>query len=57
MSEMRICTLSKNSYKFSIAIMIEQKEEIIEANICEYLMLRGAKVDKIISEGYFDQNK
>lgn len=34
--------------------MSEQKEEIIEANICEFLMFKWAKVDKIISEGWYD---
>lgn len=32
-------------------------EEHIESQICEYLMLKWAKVDKIISEWYYDKNK
>lgn len=36
--------------------ILETSEEIIEANICEFLMYRWAKVDKIISEGWYDPN-
>lgn len=35
----------------------EQKEEAIEANICEFLMMKGASLDKIISEGFYNANK
>ena len=34
----------------------EQREEDIEADICEFLILKGASLDKIISEWYYDQN-
>lgn len=35
----------------------EQKEEVIEANICEFLMYKGASLDKIISEGFYNAAK
>lgn len=35
----------------------ESSEEIIEANICEFLMYKWAKVDKIVSEWWYDPNK
>lgn len=35
----------------------EQKEEAIEADICEYLMYHGASLDKIISEGFYNASK
>lgn len=40
-----------------MAYKIEPLEEYIEADICEYLALKGATVSKIISEGFYDKNK
>ena len=34
--------------------MQEEKEEYIEADICAFLELKGASLDKIISEGFYD---
>jgi hypothetical protein len=35
----------------------EPREEDIESDICEFLTLKGASLDKIVMEGYYDQNK
>ena len=49
-SLLKIFWMRKNS-------ILETSEEIIEANICEFLMYKWAKVDKIVSEGWYDPNK
>jgi len=35
----------------------EPREEDIESDICEFLTLKGASLDKIVMEWYYDQNK
>lgn len=34
-----------------------QKEEYIEAQICEFLMYKGASLDKIVMDGYYNPQK